>query len=92
MANGPEVVVAHERDELANKGLDDTFQIPKWGITQLAAREIEISYAGGCEAVMAHSSVDHHMTDIRPIDRIGLGGSLEGVGNVFILTTYAPDI
>ena len=26
-----------------------------WGITELAAREIELSYAGGCDAVLALS-------------------------------------
>ena len=65
---------------------DHTFVEPGWGISQLAAREIEISFAGGCDALIAHSSVDHWLSDIRRVDRLGLGSDIpQEVENVLVL-------
>ena len=56
-----------------------------WSITQLAAREIELSYAGGCNAALGPGRTG--LEDLRPIRHPPLlkgGQGLEGM-NVFVI-------
>ena len=56
-----------------------------WSITKLAAREIELSYAGGCDAALGPERT--WLEDLRPVKRPFLekdGRGLDGL-NIFVL-------
>ena len=63
----------------------------EWGITELAAREIELSYAGGCDAVLTSDGNNHWLESIRPVRQLGLdlAGRRAAGRNVFIMVDTA---
>ena len=48
-----------------------------WGITELAAREIELSFAGGCDAALMSSDARHWLGGIRDVRRLSLSSKAE---------------
>ena len=49
----------------AHEGKPDPWRLPGWSLSELTAREIELSYAGGCDAVIANRQVRHFLGPIR---------------------------
>ena len=58
-----------------------------WGITELAAREIELSFAGGCDAALMSVNACHWLGNIRDMRRLSLSSTAEHAAgrNTFVL-------